>query len=68
MNTRRFPPPWTVERLPGGFKVIDANDERRNRCAGHSTALPGVKLEQTARGWGQSGGNSPFVASGAGSN
>jgi hypothetical protein len=22
---RRFPPPWTVERLPGGFKVIDAN-------------------------------------------
>ena len=22
---RRFPPPWTVERLSGGFKVIDAN-------------------------------------------
>ena len=22
---RRFPPPWTVEQLPGGFKVIDAN-------------------------------------------
>ena len=24
---RRFPPPWTVERLPGGFKVIDANGQ-----------------------------------------
>lgn len=22
---RRFPPPWTVERLPGGFKVVDAS-------------------------------------------
>jgi hypothetical protein len=24
MTDRRFPPPWTMERLPGGFKVIDA--------------------------------------------
>jgi hypothetical protein len=24
---RRFPPPWTVEPLPGGFKVIDANGQ-----------------------------------------
>jgi hypothetical protein len=24
---RRFPPPWTIERLPGGFKVIDANGQ-----------------------------------------
>ena len=22
---RRFPPPWTVEALDGGFKVVDAN-------------------------------------------
>ena len=21
---RRFPPPWTVEKIPGGFKVLDA--------------------------------------------
>ena len=21
---RRFPPPWTVEALDGGFKVVDA--------------------------------------------
>jgi hypothetical protein len=20
---RRFPPPWTVEQIPGGFKVLD---------------------------------------------
>jgi hypothetical protein len=24
---RRFPPPWTVERIPGGFKVLDANQQ-----------------------------------------
>jgi len=27
MTNRRFPPPWTVERLPGGFKVIDATGQ-----------------------------------------
>jgi len=27
MTNRRFPPPWTVESLPGGFKVIDANGQ-----------------------------------------
>ena len=24
---RRFPPPWTVEKLPGGFRVVDANQQ-----------------------------------------
>ena len=24
---RRFPPPWTVQRLPGGFKVVDASGQ-----------------------------------------
>jgi len=24
---RLFPPPWTVEKIPGGFKVIDANGQ-----------------------------------------
>ena len=24
---RRFPPPWTVEKTPGGYKVIDANGQ-----------------------------------------
>ena len=27
MTNRRFPPPWTVERLPVGFKVVDANGQ-----------------------------------------
>jgi hypothetical protein len=27
MTGRSFPRPWTVERLPGGFKVIDANGQ-----------------------------------------
>ena len=27
MTNRRFPPPWTIERLPGGFKVIDADGQ-----------------------------------------
>jgi hypothetical protein len=24
---RRFPPPWTVEKIAGGFKVVDANGQ-----------------------------------------
>lgn len=24
---RRFPPPWTVEQIPGGFKVLDATGQ-----------------------------------------
>jgi hypothetical protein len=24
---RRFPAPWTVEKIPGGFKVLDANGQ-----------------------------------------
>jgi hypothetical protein len=24
MTSRRFPPPWRVEQIPGGFKVLDA--------------------------------------------
>jgi len=25
--SRRFPPPWQVEQIPGGFKVLDANGQ-----------------------------------------
>jgi hypothetical protein len=24
---RHFPPPWTIEALDGGFKVVDANKQ-----------------------------------------
>ena len=27
MTSRRFPPPWAVEQIPGGFKVVDANGQ-----------------------------------------
>ena len=27
MSDPRSPPPWSVERLPGGYKVIDANGQ-----------------------------------------
>ena len=27
MTGCRFPPPWTVVKLPGGFKVIDAQGQ-----------------------------------------
>jgi hypothetical protein len=27
MTERRFPPPWTVERIPGDLKVVDANGQ-----------------------------------------
>jgi K+/H+ antiporter YhaU regulatory subunit KhtT len=27
MTNRRFPPPWTVEKIPGGFKVCDATGQ-----------------------------------------
>ena len=27
MSVRGFPPPWTVEIIPGGFKVCDANGQ-----------------------------------------
>jgi hypothetical protein len=27
MNSRRFPPPWQVEQIDGGFKVLDASGQ-----------------------------------------
>ena len=27
MLLRRFPPPWTVEQIPGGYKVKDATGQ-----------------------------------------
>jgi hypothetical protein len=26
-RTRCFPPPWTVEQIPGGYKVVDATGQ-----------------------------------------
>ena len=27
MNSRRFPPPWRADKIPGGFVVRDANGQ-----------------------------------------
>jgi hypothetical protein len=50
---RRFPPPWTVETIPGGLKVCDANGQslayvysRENPNDAH---MAGVLTEDEAR-------------------
>ena len=50
---RRFPPPWTVEQIPGGLKVVDANGQslayvysRENPDDAH---IAGVLTEDEAR-------------------
>ena len=37
MTQRRFPPPWTVERIPGGYKVLDANGQSLAYVYGRET-------------------------------
>ena len=34
---RRFPAPWTVEKIPGGFKVLDANGQALAYCNSRET-------------------------------
>ena len=36
MPTRRFPPPWTVEALDGGFKIVDSNGQSLAYVYGHA--------------------------------
>jgi len=36
MTERSFPPPWTVERIPGGLKVCDANGQTLAHVYGHA--------------------------------
>jgi hypothetical protein len=33
---RRFPAPWTVEKIPGGLKVCDANGQSLAYVYGHA--------------------------------
>jgi hypothetical protein len=37
MTERRFPPPWTVEQIPGGYKVKDANGQSLAYVYGRET-------------------------------
>ena len=34
---RRFPAPWTVEQIPGGYKVLDANGQSLAYVYGRET-------------------------------
>jgi hypothetical protein len=33
---RRFPPPWTIEELEAGFKVVDSNGQTLAYIYGHA--------------------------------
>ena len=33
---RRFPAPWTVEEIAGGFKIVDANKQSIAYVYGHA--------------------------------
>ena len=32
---RRFPPPWTIEELEAGFKIVDGNGQTLAYVYGH---------------------------------
>ena len=36
-SVRRFPPPWTVEQIPGGYKVLDATGQSLAYVYGRET-------------------------------
>jgi hypothetical protein len=40
---RRFPPPWTIEELDGGFKVLDANGQTLAYVYGHAESYDAAK-------------------------
>jgi hypothetical protein len=44
MTSRRFPAPWTVEQIPGGFKVLDASGQALVYVNGLSTVLTKVTV------------------------
>lgn len=51
---RRFPPPWTVESIPGGFKILDANGQALAYVYGHAdkrgaSATMGLSQEEARR-------------------
>ena len=50
---RRFPAPWTVEKIPGGFKVYDANGQSLayvySRDNPNDAQIAGVRTEDEAR-------------------
>ena len=51
---RRFPSPWTVEKIPGGFKVIDSTGQSLAYVYGHADSgaagiANGLTLDEARR-------------------
>jgi hypothetical protein len=51
---RRFPPPWSVEALDGGYKVVDANKQTLAYVYGHvdprdAEIAKGLSLDEARR-------------------
>ena len=51
---RRFPPPWTVEAIDAGFKVIDSNGQSLAYVYGHADkrdaeTAKGLTLDEARR-------------------
>ena len=51
---RRFPAPWTVEKIDGGFKVVDANKQTIAYIYGHADkrdaeTAKGLSLDEARR-------------------
>jgi hypothetical protein len=44
VTERRFPAPWTVESIPGGFKVLDADGQSLAYVYGDADARHHVHL------------------------
>jgi hypothetical protein len=46
---RRFPAPWTVEKTPGGYKVLDANGQSLAYVYAGDKSLTEALTEDEAR-------------------
>ena len=51
---KRFPPPWTVEAIDGGFKIVDANKQTLAYVYGHADkrdaeTAKGLTLDEARR-------------------
>ena len=54
MTDRRFPPPWTVVPMPGGFKVVDT-EQLLAYCYARQTRADAdtARCSRWMRRWGQ---------------
>ena len=51
---RRFPPPWTVEALDGGYKIVDSHGQSLAYVYGHhdprdAETAKGLTLDEARR-------------------